>query len=61
MEREKRSFAEGPAWAVILVVGIVVLFLGLAGQPDIGDLSILTVCVGIGMVLGDAVWVARSR
>jgi hypothetical protein len=50
------------AWAILLVGGLVLMVAGIAGWPTVGDLSLgpLSVVVGIALVIGDAVMVARA-
>lgn len=49
-------------WSTLLVGGIVLLLVGIAGIPTIGslDLSALTVIASIAIVIGDAIWVGRT-
>jgi hypothetical protein len=50
------------AWAFLLVGGLVLMVAGIAGWPTVGDVSLgpFSVVVGIALVIGDAVMVARA-
>lgn len=61
MAKDERRFG-GSAWAVLLVGGLLIMIVGIAGQPKVGvlDLSVPTTILGIAVVLADAVWIART-
>jgi cyanate permease len=61
-EPQRRHLGRHFGWSVLLVGGLVLMLFGIAGKPTIGsvDLSAITVIVAIAVVLGDAIWVART-